>query len=113
MSDAERQAARRQRVKEAEITIERARTAVWEAVIRAARLQESLKWGQPWKIELDADRLSHAVRTIHDILFPTHAEGVTGSRASGGSSPPDICSRTVSTSIQGAPSTHLRLCDLG
>ena len=65
MSDAERQAARRQRVKEAEITIERARPAAWEAVILAAQLQESLKWGERWKIKLDADRLCDAVRTIH------------------------------------------------
>ena len=84
MSDAERQAARRQRVKEAEITIERARPAAWEAVILAAHLQESLKWGERWKIKLDADRLCDAVRTIYDILFPTHAGGVTCSRASGG-----------------------------
>ena len=45
MSDAERQAARRQRVKEAEITIERARPAAWEAVILAAHLQEVTEVG--------------------------------------------------------------------
>jgi hypothetical protein len=70
MSDAERQAARRRRIREAETTLMHAREAARMVWKWSDSLQYSLKYGQSWRVERDADRLRDSVKKLCDVLLP-------------------------------------------
>lgn len=68
MTAAERQAARMRRLKQAEATLNTAKTAALMVYKWADELQMSLSCGQPWQVQRAANELQRSVNVLRDIL---------------------------------------------
>ncbi len=56
-------------MRHAEATLIEAREAVRVAYHWSESLQYSLRYGQSWRIERDADRVRDSVTKLHELLF--------------------------------------------
>jgi len=69
MSATERQAARRQRVREAETTLLEARQAAAMLDKWSDMMQHSLRHGRSWEVMQSANELRNAALTLHRVLW--------------------------------------------